>query len=250
MDISISAIRRSRATAFVWQHLFLLASLFLMTLGVALCIKSALGSSVISSLPYVLSLAGAEGRVPALSVGGYTIVMNFVFVLCQMLVLRRRFEAVQLFQLVIGFVFGRLIDLNMWLIGGLDCTTLAGRAAEQLLGCTVMGAGIALEVRCGSVTMPGEGITIAIARVAERPFAKVKIAVDTALVALAVAVGYAYFGSWQWQVVGPGTLLAMVYVGLVVKTLSPRLGWFDRLVTTPGVRRYVFGLARYLRRGQ
>ena len=36
------------------------------------CIKSDLGSSVISSLPLSCSLAGAEGSMPALSVGGFS----------------------------------------------------------------------------------------------------------------------------------------------------------------------------------
>lgn len=95
-----------------------------MTLGVALCIKSCLGSSVISSIPYVFTLAGADGMAPPLTVGSYTIVMNFVLVLCQILVLRHRFRPVQLFQLVIGFFFGWLIDLNMWLVDPLVCDTL------------------------------------------------------------------------------------------------------------------------------
>ena len=93
---------KDRVVSFVWQHFLLLISLYLMTLGVVLCIKSALGSSVISSLPLSLSIAGADGIVPPLSVGGYTIAMNFVLVFLQILVLRRRFEPVQLFQLLIG----------------------------------------------------------------------------------------------------------------------------------------------------
>ncbi len=104
---------KEKVISFVWQHILLLLSLYLMTLGVVLCIKSDLGSSVISSLPLSLSIAGSDGIVPPLSVGGYTIVMNFVFVALQILILRRRFEPVQLFQLVIGLAFGWLIDLNM-----------------------------------------------------------------------------------------------------------------------------------------
>ena len=77
MSITFCMPSRNRAVGFVWQHLLLMVALFLMTLGVVLCIKSDLGSSVISSLPLSCSLAGAEGSMPALSVGGYTIVMNF-----------------------------------------------------------------------------------------------------------------------------------------------------------------------------
>lgn len=243
MNKGISVMQPSRVASFAWQHLLLLGSLYLMTLGVALCIRSSLGSSVISSLPFVLSLAGDNTNlIPALSVGGWTIVMNFVFVFCQIALLRRRFDPAQLFQLVIGFVFGWLIDLNMWMLDGVVCDTFTMQALFQFAGCTVMGLGISFEVRCGSVTMPGEGITIALSKVTSHPFPKVKIFVDSALVVMAVATSYLFFGRWLWNVVGIGTLFAMVYVGLVVKVLSPHMGWFDRLVTTPGVRRYLFGL--------
>lgn len=243
--------KKEKVVSFLWQHLLLMVSLYVMTLGVVLCVRSCLGSSVISSLPFVFSLAGAVGRVPAWSIGGYTIAMNFLLVVCQVLILRRRFEPMQFFQLVIGFVFGWFIDLNMLLTSGLECTTLLSQLFAQLAGCTVMGIGIAFEVRCGSVTMPGEGISIVISQVTRRPFAKVKIGVDTVLVLLAVSGCYVFFGSWQWNVIGAGTLFAMVYVGLVVRFITPHLGWFDRVLAyIPGFRRYLFGLARFLyRRG-
>lgn len=61
MNIAVSTNQQEKIKAFLWQHLLLLVSLDMMTAGVVLCIKSALGSSVISSLPYVFSIAGADG---------------------------------------------------------------------------------------------------------------------------------------------------------------------------------------------
>ncbi|MDY5388165.1 MAG: hypothetical protein SPG50_06030, partial [Muribaculaceae bacterium] len=107
---------------------------------------------------------------------------------------------------------------------------------------------IALEVRCGSVTMPGEGITIAIHKVTGLEFSKAKIMVDTTLVIIAVILSFILLGSWQWQIVGVGTLFAMVYVGAVVRFVNRHLGWFDRILAyKPGFRRYVYGLARYIK---
>ena len=238
---------KQKILSFLWQHFLLLISLDLMTLGVALCVRSNLGSSVISSLPLVLSLAGPVSSIPEWSIGTYTILMNFVFVLCQIAILRKRFEMVQLFQLVIGFVFGWLIDFNMWLTDFLVCETLPVQAVTQLLGCTVMGIGIAFEIKCGSVTMPGEGISIAVSQVYKFPFPKVKIMIDTTLVILAVCACYLFFGKWVWSVVGIGTLFAMVYVGLVVKWVFQHIKWFDRVLAyIPGFRRYLFGLIRLI----
>ncbi|MDE6545527.1 MAG: hypothetical protein K2L63_05465, partial [Paramuribaculum sp.] len=74
MNQAVTVSSDSKLKSFIWQHILLLVSLYLMTLGVALCIRSSVGSSVISSLPFVFSLAGEAGDAPALSVGGYTIV--------------------------------------------------------------------------------------------------------------------------------------------------------------------------------
>lgn len=113
--------RKERIISFLWQHLLLLISLYIMTMGVAVCVRSGVGSSVISVLPYVFQSAGAAGKdVPAFTIGQYTYIMNGILVLGQIAVLRRQFEAVQLFQLLVGFVFGYLIDVNMslttWLL--------------------------------------------------------------------------------------------------------------------------------------
>lgn len=243
----VKLTKKQRVISFLWQHFLLLLSLGLMTLGVALCVRSDLGSSVISSLPYVMSLAGPVSFMPEWTIGTYTIVMNIVFVALQIMILRKRFEPVQLFQLVVGFFFGWLIDFNMWLTDFIVCNTLAMKAFVQLAGCTVMGIGIAFEIKCGSVTMPGEGISIAVSKVSGLPFPKAKIIIDTTLVVLAVAASYLFFGKWLWTAVGVGTMFAMVYVGLVVRFVGRRIGWFDKVLAyIPGFRRYLFGLIRLI----
>lgn len=245
--MATSVLSKEKTVSFVWQHALLLVSLFFMTAGVALCVRSNLGSSVISSCPLAFTLAGEAGLAPALSLGTYTNILNALLVVGQIAVLRRRFRAVQLFQLLIGFVFGALIDMNMALTSALECRTLLSQGAAQFAGCTVMAFGIAMEIRCASITMPGEGLPAAISKVTGKPFADIKIRVDMALVAIAVSACWLFFGRWLWNVVGAGTLFAMVYVGFAVKLISARLGWFDRLLGyRPGVRRYVYGLMRFI----
>ncbi len=240
-------ITKDKVTGFVWQHTLLLVSMFFMTLGVALCVRSNLGSGVISSIPMSFTLAGEAGLAPGWTIGGYTNVMNIILVAAQVLILRRRFEPVQLFQLAVGVVFSAFLDINMWITSFFSYDALYSQIFAQFAGATVLGCAVAAEIRCGSVTMPGEGIQVAIARVTGRPFPIVKIAVDTTLVILAVISGFFFFGSWPWTVVGAGTLFAMFYVGYVVKLVNPHLGWFDRLLDyRPGFRRYIVGLARFI----
>lgn len=244
-------VKKEKIIAFGWQHLLLLVSLFFMTLGVALCVRSDLGSSVISSGPYAFTLAGEAGKAPALSLGMYTNILNWLLVAAQIVVLRRRYHLVQLFQLLIGFVFGAMIDVNMALTAHLTINSLWSKIVAQVGGCTIMAFGISLEMRCASITMPGEGLPAAIAKLTGRPFANMKIIVDICLVTIAVLAGYYFFGRWMWNVIGVGTLFAMLYVGVAVKAISRHLGWFDRMLDyRPGFRRYIYGLARFVVRAQ
>lgn len=140
-----------------------------------------------------------------------------------------------------------LLDLNLYIISWLHPTLLLEKTVTQLAGCTILATGIAIEVRCGSITMPGEGFPVAISKVLEIEFPKVKIAVDISLVILGIVSCYAFFGKWMWHIIGLGTLFAMYYVGLAVRIISHHLGWFDRLLTyRPGFRRYIYGLARLI----
>lgn len=239
--------QKDKVISFVWQHLLLLVSLFVMTLGIAFCVRSRLGSSVISTLPYVFEQAGKGGcGVPAWTIGGYTIIINALFVLIQICILRRKFQPVQLFQLVLGCLFGSLIDVNMWLTTWLVPNALWYQALSQLIGCTILALGIAMEVRVGSITMPGEGLPIAISKVTGFEFPKLKIIVDCTIVCLAILFGYIFFGAWQWHIVGFGTLFAMIYVGSAVRMIGKHLGWYERVLHfRPHLRRYVYGLRRY-----
>lgn len=248
-NIKAAESRKGKIIMFIWQHILLCLSLFIMTLGVTLSVRSNLGSSVISTIPFIMSLAGQEKSVPSLTIGEYTYCLNFLLVGLQILVLRKRFDPMQLFQILVGFLFGFLLDVNMWLTRALTCDSLVSQIIVQLLGCTVLAIGISVEIKCGSVTMPGEGFPVALSKVFNIPFPKAKIIVDVSLVTIAVILGFCFFGSWLWNVVGPGTLLAMVLVGAIVRFINPHMNWFDRILYyRPGLRRYIFGLARFIHR--
>ena len=217
----------------------------IMTCGVALCIRPNFSSSVIATIPFIIALAEEASIVSLFTIVEYTHIMNFLFIGLQILILHQRFPRIQLFQFIIGFVFGFLLDVNMWPTSIIVCNTILWKVAVQLMGCVLLAVGISLEIRCGSVTMPGEGIVVAVGKATDIPFAKAKIMVDISLVVIAVAWGYFYFGTWQWQVVGAGTLISMIIVGIMVKLFDKHLEWFSRLLYyRPGFRRYIYGLAR------
>lgn len=104
-----------KRTGLVRRWLFLTVGLVIMSLGVALSIRADLGTSPISSVPYVASLFSP------LSVGTASIVMHCVMILIQILLLRRRYDPVQLLQLPVAVIFGWLTDAAVWVTGAIAC---------------------------------------------------------------------------------------------------------------------------------
>lgn len=213
------------------QNVCLLVSLFFLAFGVALCVRSDLGSSVISSAPYAFYLAGERGLSPDWSLGMYTNLLNVMLVICQIIILRKQYRFIQLLQLLIGVVFGVLIDISMALTAIFISAELIPRLILMLIGSSLMALGVAMEIRCASVTMPGEGVPAALSKVTGKSFADMKILTDIFLVLMAVVTSILFFGTWQWNIVGPGTLFAMIYIGVAVKFISRHLKWFDRILS-------------------
>lgn len=231
MNFTDISITKNRAFSLAKRQLLLLISLFFLALGVALCVRSDLGSSVISSAPYAFFLAGKQGLVPGLTLGMYTNLLNVLLVAGQIVVLRHRYRPWQLLQLFIGVVFGLLIDASMAISVFLETFDGLGmRLLIMLAGSTLMALGVSMEMRCASITMPGEGLPAALSKITGKPFADMKILTDIFLVSIAVVSCFLFFGEWKWNVVGVGTLFAMLYIGMAVKVISRHLGWFDRLL--------------------
>lgn len=94
-------MERKRSVAeLLRRYVFLCIALLIMAFGVAFSIKADLGTSPISSVPYVIS------EFTPLTVGIITILMHCVFITLQILILRKRYQPVQLMQLPVALVFG------------------------------------------------------------------------------------------------------------------------------------------------
>ncbi len=221
---------------FLRRILVLIVALFVMTIGVSLCLRSSLGSSPISVTPYAWTMAGGVEvwgmTVPAWTVGEYTLIMNAVFVVLQIIVLRRHYNPIQLLQLGIGFVFAYFLDLSMELTAWAQPESITLQLVQLLVGGFVMAIGVSIEVMTRLVMMPGEGITLAFSRVTGADFGKVKIIVDTSMVVCGVIFCLIFFGCWRWDITGLGTLISMFYVGATVRAIRPFLR---------PVQRFLFG---------
>ena len=197
------------------------AGVLLNAFGVALITKAALGTSPISSLPYVLSL-----RFPV-TLGQFTFLMNMLFILAQVLLLRKDFRPVQLLQVAVNVVFSLFIDVSMGLLSWMEVGVLPMRLLALAVGCAVLCFGISVEVAPRVLMVPGEGIVQAIAVVTGRQFGNVKTAFDATLVSTALLLSLLFFH--RLQGLGIGTIFSALAVGRFVDLYNRRLPLISRI---------------------
>lgn len=197
------------------RYLLLLAGLAIMAFGVAFSIKASLGTSPISSVPYVVSLF------TPLTVGTATIIMHCVFILLQILILRKKYHPIQLMQLPVAFFFGYLTDFGVWAVQGITCDHYLQQWMVCLIGIFLVAVGVSLEVKAGVVVLAGEGVVLAICKVLPVKFGYMKVGFDVTLVAIACVLSFVFTG--RLQGVREGTVAAALLVGLIAKQLGKML---------------------------
>ena len=198
------------------RYLLLLVGLSIMAFGVAFSIKASLGTSPISSVPYVISLF------TPLTVGTATITMNCVFILLQILILRKNYHPIQLMQLPVAFFFGYLTDFGVWAVQGITCNTYWQQWIVCLIGILLVAVGVSFEVKAGVVVLAGEGVVLAICKVFPKiKFGYMKVGFDVTLVVIACVLSIVFTG--RLQGVREGTVAAALLVGLIAKQLGKLL---------------------------
>lgn len=194
--------------------------LAVMAFGVAFSIRAELGTSPISSVPYVTS------TISGLSVGVTTIIMNCLFVLIQMLILRRNYQWFQLLQIPAAVLFGTMIDAGTAVLGDLSPSGYVQQWMLCAAGIILIGLGVSMEVMAGLITTAGEGIVLAICQVAPVKFGNMKVAFDVTLVCLAVLLGFLFLG--RLDGIREGTVAAAICVGLVTKVFRHPMEWLEK----------------------
>ena len=202
------------------RYLVFIIGLFISGLGVALTKHAELGVSPNSSLANVLSC-----RFEFLSMGSWLIVTNCMLILAQMLILRKKFQPVQLLQIPVSFLFGYFIDFGLWCCAGIPTELYIVRLICLIAGVAVLGLGVAISVIPNVVMNSAEALVKVISDITNKNFANVKIAFDIFNVVLSVVLSLLFF---NFTIVGTreGTLIAAVFTGIFVKI-------FTRLLKEP-----------------
>ena len=183
--------------------------IFFMALGVALTTKANLGTTPITSLPYVASLGFAP------SLGFFTIMLNLGLIAMQVVIMRSKFPKIQFLQLPASMLFGLFIDF--WMTRVPDFTGYPYSAQLLLLGAgtIVLAFGVFVEVSANVVMMAGEGAVMVLSLVTRRDFGILKVFFDSTLVFLGMALSFILFH--ELRGIREGTVISAICVGFIVK---------------------------------
>ena len=194
------------------RYVVFLFGLFISSLGVSLITRANLGTSPISSIPYVLSLNFSH------TLGEFTIYMSLVLVALQIIILRKNFKLEYWLQIPISFAFGYFIDLTMIMLKWLDPQAYIFNIISLVIGCFVLGFGVYLEVLANVAMLPGESFVRSIVQTFKTEFGITKICFDVSMTVIAIALSFIFAG--RLDGVREGTVIAALLVGYIARFLK------------------------------
>ena len=161
-------------------ELALCIAVLMNSFGVVLMLYSGAGISAISSVPFAFSEVW-----PVLTLGTWTYLFQGCLVLSLML-LRKKFVPSYLFSFVVGFVFGKLLDVHEAWINVLPYN-IPMRVVYFVVSYCLISLGIALSNRCKLPIVPTDLFPRELADITGIPYPKIKIGFD--VICLAVTAG-------------------------------------------------------------
>ena len=194
-----------------------LTGLFAMTIGIALSVKSDLGVSPVSSIPYTMTC------IWGIEMGKATILFHCFLVLLQIILLRKKYQMKNLLQIAVGVLFGYFTTFCNWGVGFLpDPQNIIIRICMLFISTIFIAIGIFLYLPPDIMPLAGEGAMQAVSTVSGIPFPKVKIGFDISMVVISLITCLAFIKSFGS--VGIGTIIAAVLVGTELGIISKRFG--------------------------
>lgn len=204
------------------RYLIFLVGLFVNSLGVSLITKANLGTSPISSIPYVLSL-----NFP-FTLGNFTIFFSIFLIVLQLIILRKNFKLEHILQIPVSIIFGYFIDLTMILFSWVNPEAYIMKIVYLLIGCLILGVGVYMEVLADVVMLPGESFVRAIVLTWKTNFGTTKICFDVSMSVIAAVLSFVF--ARRLAGVREGTVIAALLVGFIARLIGKKLVFLKDMI--------------------
>ena len=212
-------MKKSTPAQFVIRVLIYCLGLLSLAFGVAFSVNSNLGVSPVNSLPYVIS------RILNVQMGTCVTALFCFYILLQILILRRKFNPVNLLQIVFSTIFGYFVDFAKMVLGDFAIPTYFGQLTMLAISIPLIALGIVLYMDAQLVPMPMEGLSSCLAEKFGVSFPNMKTIIDCLVVGIGLVLCFVFLGGLDG--LREGTIITAVVTGKVIaifkKPLSPIL---------------------------
>lgn len=191
--------------------------LLLSAFGAVFVIRAALGTSPIAAIPYSLSLI-----VPRLTLGNWTIIMNIVLILVQIILLKGKMNIFQVFlQVLTTFFYGYFSDFFMWVLQAYAPSLYIVKLCSLVVGCSIIAFGLYLEITADVTMLPGDAFVRAISKVSQKEYGTIKTISDISMTLIAATICLVFLK----KLVGvrEGTIIISLITGNIMSFYTAKL---------------------------
>lgn len=186
------------------RFIFYISGIIIMTFGIALTIRTLMGTSPFDAL--LVGLFQTFG----LTIGSWEIVVGLALVLFNAAALRRKLEYL---ALLTSLITGMGIDLWLFVLGDLiSPITLFGQVSCLILGVGFVGLGVAINLQANFAPNPMDRSMLVINEITG-----LNVAISRAIVSLVLVIlAFMFRGP-----IGIGTLFSALFTGVFISFFMP-----------------------------
>lgn len=203
-------------------ELALAAVVVMNSLGVVLMLRSGAGISAISSVPFAFSEV-----LPRLSLGTWNYLFQGLLVF-SLMILKKRLVPQYLFSFVVGFAFGKMLDVHELWVNTLPLGP-GWQVLYFVLSYLILSFGIAVSNRCGLPIIPTDLFPRELSEIISAKYSRIKISFDVICVAVTAAMTVLFLGHLEG--LGIGTILAAFTLGKMIGFMGDQMDQKIRFVS-------------------
>lgn len=196
--------------------------ILILAFGTALMTKADFGVSMVVAPAYVLYLKLSQyWSFMTFGIAEYML-QGCLLILLTLAV--RRFRLSYLFSFVTALIYGVILDGSMLLVGLLPGDLLAVRLTLYIIGFIITSAGVAFLF---NTYLSPAVYELFVKEVSGRygfDLGKCKTIYDCTSCAVAILMSFAFFGLWQFEGIGIGTVICALTNGLLIGLFSKLIG--------------------------
>lgn len=194
----------------IQSFILFLVGLGLLSLGVVLVVKSNLGISVATSVPYVFSLQFTK-----LSFGQWNYIIHGSTILLLVLIVKK-LTVKYLMSFIVAFLFGVTIDFFTILLTSYIANTILERIVLFMIASIIISIGIASLIKSNYPILPFDTFIKEITESKKIQYKKFKTGFDLVCFTISVISCIIFFGRLQGLHVG--TLVSAIILGSMIGT--------------------------------